>query len=216
VDYRSEKVIEGGGTMTCKTCNTVLAIGDGKVCAKCADYDKADYYDCCDSEEFAHETPEEALTYYFDNVAVDPKATGAQCEAEIRKHSPVEMRAFKRCVMTDIWIADVAAELAERFSETWEEEYGNPDDEIVSDKEREELTTALAPILRLFADARMTAWACVQIATRTYTADECVAIMRVENPHWFEERCDCHGKPPQNKCKCSCHALPACLMGDGE
>lgn len=174
-------------------------------------FDDADYYDCGDPEEFSHDTPEEALTDYFDNVG-DP--TAAQCEADIRAHSPIEVKAFKRRVVGDDWLLAVAEQdLAEKFYEAWHAEFGDPDGSI-SDEDSKMFARAIAPILRLFIDARLEVWACEQVAMRSYTANECVAMMRKENPGWFEGQCGCHGAPPQNECKCLCHALPPCLMGD--
>lgn len=182
-------------------------------------YDDADYYDCGDPEEFSHETPEEALTAYFNTIG-DPKATGAQVEADIRAHTPVEVKAFKRRTVDNSWLSAVAEmDLFEKFSEAWCSEFGDPDNDMI-EEDAKIFAQTIAPILRLFVEARLDVWACEQVAVRIYTADECVAMMREENPGWFEgpskPRCICGcGNPPINNCQCSCHALPACLMADG-
>lgn len=140
-------------------------------------FDDADYYDCRDSEEFTHDTPEGALTEYFDS---------AQCEAEIRAYCPIEVKAFKRCVVGDDWLNGIAKQdLAEKFGEAWYQDFGDPNDDGLDDEDVKAFARAIAPILRLFSDARLKVWACEQVALRSYSADECVAMMRKENPQWF-------------------------------
>lgn len=72
------------------------------------------------------------------------------------------------------------------FSERIDDEYADPDgNPCLSDGVDAELRAALLPVLRT-AVTRATIWACEEVGRRSYSAEEVAAMMRDENPDWFE------------------------------
>ena len=75
-------------------------------------------------------------------------------------------------------------DLAERVNDQWCEEYGDPDGDHEIDEAA--LAAELLPALTA-AVARTTVWSCSQVAERTYSAEEVLAMMREDHPSWFKE-----------------------------
>ena len=149
-------------------------------------FDAAEYYDCCDSEEYVHKTPGKALTEFFGPWS----GPGEDMKKIIRKCCPIEVKAHKRRTVDDGWIVGVAHGLAESFAEKWNDEdgYGDPYDDDIPNEDLGQLACAITPVVKSFIAARLEVWACEQVAVRSYTADEALEMMREENPHWFGAR----------------------------
>ena len=146
-------------------------------------FDGALYYDCNDSDVLEHESVEACLDEYFDSHMTRE----GNAEAQIRALCPITVNAFMRKEVDDSWLSWICDALAERVSETFDEEYGNPDggSEWESDTVAG-LAKKFKPIVAEFVAGNVTSWQCKQVASRTYDEDQAVAMMRQENPHWFE------------------------------
>ena len=149
------------------------------------EFPKAAYYDCCDSDQLEHETPEEAVEYLIEQ-AVDHKDEPVL--DTIRSVSPVTVTAYERHAVTDEWINRIAGSAVEQAADSWEEEYGNPDGAAVSfsPKAVAAAEVAMARVLREFWSS-VDVWVCDPIEPLVVLdAAQVEEMMRAYNPEWFE------------------------------
>lgn len=144
----------------------------------------ADYYDTDDSEELEHDAIEDAVADRLDCWATP------DCDmlALIREHSPVKVKAFRRTVVSDQWIAATAhaalEAIADRFAE---EEFSDPDggdNGLGAAAINASLPTMIAAVREFIA--RGIVWGCTEVGRYSYSAAEVETMMRVHNPEWFE------------------------------
>lgn len=146
-------------------------------------YDAADFYDASDDpENLRCETDIEAIEALLDSWT-EPNCDMATVIAE---HGACTVVAWARRQVSDAELERHADFLAEAFSERIDDEYANPDGKpCLSDGVDAELRAALLPVLRA-AVTRANIWACEEVGRRSYSAEEVDAMMRDENPDWFE------------------------------
>lgn len=144
-------------------------------------YDSADYYSCIDSEEYSHESPEEALEYFLDGQ-LDP---GCDTEAVIRACGPVKVTGFKREAVEPDWTSRLSERLVDQVNEAWSDEYGNPDGPGLPHDAEAFLATRFKEALDLII-AEQTVWACDECGARTYSVEEIIELMKEHRPDWFE------------------------------
>jgi len=143
-------------------------------------YDSAELYDCSDSEEYEHEDPAACIAEYLDGLAERDE----DVDAQIVRLCPITVTAYVRATADPRWTKRTAERLAEMVDESWCGEYGTHDG--LDGVAKENLERALAEALSEWA-AEQTPWSCVQVGTRTYSAEQVVAMMRVERPEWWPE-----------------------------
>jgi len=149
-----------------------------------AAFDTATYYDCVDSEEYSHETPEDAIEAYLDGFMTP------NCDAEktIREtlagSEHLTVKAYNRDEAQPKWADAVARQLVERANDAWTEEYGDPDGDGFGAQATRYLGEEFAKALR-WVIAREQVWACTKCDERRYTVDEVLALMRTHSPGWF-------------------------------
>lgn len=150
--------------------------------ASLVDFPNADYYDCLESEELTHESPEEAVEYWLDNLA----EKGVDILTCIRQNSPCVVAAYNQEKITEKDLSYLTDQLLEKADEYWLENYAGPDvDEGFSKKALSEAKTLILPILKtLFASQPV--WNCVAIGEVSLDATQIEAMMRRYNPHWFD------------------------------
>lgn len=146
-------------------------------------FDAAEYFDCRESEEYSHSTPDEALEEYFECFY----EKGVPILDLIDKHAPIEMLAFDREKVTKGWIDSLADELLERAREQFAEDYGDHDGDFTksTDQDDEIRGDLCAAINRVVASASV--WRCEEVAKRTYSAEMIEAVLREHCPEWFTE-----------------------------
>lgn len=145
-------------------------------------YENATYYDCFDSEDYTHETPDEAIEYLLD-AEMTPN-----CDAEkvIRDQGSIEVKAYNRDKVTPGWIDRLACRLAELAEEEWSDEYGSPDGDGFKEG-------AIGHLVERFSDTltevipQQQVWRCSECDSYTYSVEEVLALMRDHRPDWFEE-----------------------------
>lgn len=147
-------------------------------------YDHADYYECSGrTEQLSWESPELAIERFLD----DDMQPGCDVEAVIRRNSPLTCTAYARKEVPRNMASSWARALVDQLNDYWtDQEFGDPDGEpdVLGGTE---LVEALTPIIQAAID-RTTVWACDAVGERTYEAEELIAMMREESPHWFEEK----------------------------
>jgi hypothetical protein len=85
---------------------------------------QGDFYDCRDAENLQYDTPEEALEYYFDGWA----SPGCDMTEVIQKYTPVELRVYEQTSLDPKWVGRQAERALDLLEESFDEEYGNPED----------------------------------------------------------------------------------------
>lgn len=149
------------------------------------DYDAADFYDASDNaENLHHESEIEAIEDHLDGWVFP----GCDMRDIIAKHGACTVVAWARRTIPDREIESHADHLAESFAERLDDEYGDPDGvyPCLPDARLETLKAALVPVLRA-ALTPQCIWACEEVGRREFDAEEVEAMMRKENPDWFEE-----------------------------
>jgi len=144
-------------------------------------YETADYYDCCDDEEYTHQTPEEAIEGYLDGF-LHPKE---EPTGTIVKLCPITVTAYAREAVMPDWITRLAEDLVERADEEWICEYGNPDSEGLDPEAKEYLKEEFKRALNVVI-AQCTVWSCFKCGSKEYTEEEVLKMMKEHNPHWFD------------------------------
>lgn len=128
------------------------------------DFDNADYYDCDEgSEDLSYTHPQDAIERYLDGFA----DVGDSMGKLIAEHAPITVYAFEREEPADDWYTRVAACLAEDAFERWCDEHGG---EVSEERTRKLEASLLAALREHFKPEDV--WACKQVASREYGAEE--------------------------------------------
>lgn len=147
-------------------------------------FESASFYSCKeDNETLSYESPEEAIMYYAESFLTP----GCDTEKVIRTEvGGVDCYAYSRKRVLDTWARGMAERMLEDLTETFVDDYSGPDGEDNIDEENfEDLFERLASVAADFV-AQQTVWQCEQVAERTYSVEEVIAMMRQECPEWFE------------------------------
>lgn len=143
-----------------------------------------DFWDArSDRETLSHESLEEAVEYYLDDVLNRPVGV----EADLREMFPegFTVYGFRRKEVTQQWRARVAESMAERFAEEFEDEYGGGDYEAAFDENAQD--DLEAELLLLVEKLKLSPWQCEQEVKTTIPIDELITALREWCPHWFEK-----------------------------
>lgn len=150
---------------------------------------KSTFFDCSDSETLSHSTIEDAVEYYID-AFLTPQMTPEETEAEIRRLSPISVDCYARNEWTAIkrsWYTDAVKDyLFDLFDE--DEYFSNPDyavNETMKPENRHKIVAKADELVSVFSEIAVP-WGCNCIGTILLWEDEAVAMMRRENPGWFE------------------------------
>lgn len=145
---------------------------------------EAVFWSACDAETLELESPTEAIHEYLDSM-YDPNV---DILTAIARCCPLTVTGFAPVDVNEKWIVSLAANAAERFVESIDEEYGDPkgDDSLITDEKWGTLEAAVkSAFLAAVKDLRP--WLCKKVEARTYTAEEVETILREYCPEWFGE-----------------------------
>ena len=148
------------------------------------DFDNADFYDCSDSaDELQHSSLEECIGEYLYGFIDDE----GDIIAEISKCAPLTVDAYRRDPIPPTWARGKAAYLVDQLlEEIAEDEEGfRPAGPITEDNRKELIQGFMETIGQVMTVIEN--FNCSKVASKTYTADELVALMREHSPEWFEE-----------------------------
>jgi hypothetical protein len=151
-----------------------------------AAFDTATYYDCVDSEEYSHETPEDAVEAYLDGFMTpncDAEKTIRETLAGVGSEH-LTVKAYNRSEVPPKWVDAVACQLVACANDAWREEYGDPDGDGFDAQATKYLGEEFARALQ-WVIAQEQVWACSKCGERRYTVEEVLALMRTHNPGWF-------------------------------
>lgn len=150
---------------------------------------KSTFFDCNDSETLSHRTIEDAVEYYID-MFLTPKMTPEETEAEIRRVSPISVYCYARSEWTAVkraWYTEVVKDyLFDLFDE--DEDFSHPEytaNERITPEDRSKILAKAGELVSAFSEVAVP-WGCNCIGTILLWEDEAVAMMRKENPGWFE------------------------------
>ncbi|MBL8924104.1 MAG: hypothetical protein JNJ54_34935 [Myxococcaceae bacterium] len=140
------------------------------------------FWDCDDNREVLRF---EELTEAIEWAVDDELSPGCDVEAVVREKFPEGLSVFgwERKEVTAQWLRWEAESLAERFSESFCEEFGG-DDPLVSEEQEAELATAIAAALEGMRE-RLVPWQCEQVATVDLSLEELLELLRELCPSWF-------------------------------
>lgn len=147
-------------------------------------YEDATLYDCCDNEEYTHETVEEAIAERVECWL----ELGSDVAKLIVEHGPITVMGYVRDTIPENWAANESNLIVESIVETFCDEYGDPngDYESFAPATLKSAQLEIEKILReLIADAAV--WSCTRCGEREYSVAEVAAMMCVALPDWFEE-----------------------------
>ena len=150
-----------------------------------AKFEDCELFDARDSESLTSDSPEDEILEVIDMMA-DPKASVTDAIAAV---CPLTVRSFVRKEVSESHKAVLASSLLETLFELFAEDYGNPDDGDLGLSKADE--AGLTVLMRGVVDEtakRIRVWACREVASRTYSAEEVEAIARKRSPDWFEEK----------------------------
>ena len=136
-----------------------------------AAYRGADYYACNDPEELQHESAEEAIRDYLDNLT----GSGDTWRETIAEAAPVEVTAYTRKEVPEAQIRVWAERMVEDLEETVAEDYGGPDGLRLEGKEA--LTVEIMAAARKSINATHI-WQCDQVGTREYSEEELLEMFK--------------------------------------
>lgn len=147
-------------------------------------FDDCDYYDASENpEQLTNGSPEEAIEDVLDGEFYP----ACDAEAEIRKYGEIEVVGYVRKAVDPKTAKLWAERFADLMNEWWpEEEYGNPEDDADGPGNAQFIEEVL-PVIQAALD-RTEVWQCESVAKRTYSVDDVLAMMREENPDWFEDQ----------------------------
>lgn len=147
-------------------------------------FDNANYYTCRSPELLTHTDVEDAVMEYFEYDS-EP---GEKILDTIKAACPLEVRAYSRQVIPDAEISANLERAVESLVENLDEEYGDPDgDEGADKKAQDALVEQLTPLVQQWIKDHYSVWACTQVASKSYSAEEVEAILREHFPEWFKE-----------------------------
>jgi len=148
-------------------------------------FDNADYYTCRSTEFLTHADVEDAVVEYFE---YDIDSDDDTILDAIKDACPLEVLAYSRQVVPDAEISANLERAVESLVENLDEEYGDPDgDEGADKKAQDALVEQLAPLVQQWVKDHYSVWACKQVASKSYSAEEVEAILREHSPEWFKE-----------------------------
>lgn len=149
-----------------------------------AKFDSADFYDCSDSaDELRHTSPEECVGEYMHGL-IDDKG---EIVDEISKFAPLTVEAYRRDPVSPEWARRKASYLVDQLlEEIAEDEEGFRPATPITEENRQELIQGLAETIGQVMTV-VENFNCSKVASKTYTADELIALMREHSPEWFEE-----------------------------
>jgi hypothetical protein len=145
------------------------------------DFDTCDFYDCRDAENLTHTSPEEALDAFVDAMCVPNSPILPQLQAL----GDVTVTGFRPSKVDPTWVTRAQRALVEHLLEMWDEEYGHSENQTLVPVAVDALLISAAETLVGVVTTCLEPWACKAVATRTYTNDEILALMREEHPDWF-------------------------------
>ena len=136
-------------------------------------FDNAKFFACDEPDELRHESPEEAIREYIDDLL-------GELRDVVEEHTPLTVMAYNPVAITPDHVSDIADDLAELVEEWLAQEFGEPDtgDIYVPDGVAEDLRLAFeAVIARVLREYDVQAWRCEKVGTREYSTDEVLAIV---------------------------------------
>jgi hypothetical protein len=150
-----------------------LAMAEGAIMVlrKEAAYLGADYYACDDPEELQHESPEEAIRDYLDNLV------GDSWRETIAEAAPVEVTAYTRKEVPDEQIRQWTLGMVEDLEERVGDEYGGPEGFDFEPKAKEALFVEIMAAARKSINATHI-WQCDQVGTREYSEEELLEMFK--------------------------------------
>jgi len=146
----------------------------------------AKFYDCKESEQLSHDSAEGAIVDFFEEY----KEVGDALVAEVDERCPLEVSAYNHIAITDEMLLDCAEDGLEAAAESLSnyEELWDPDGDglEITKEQLKAVAPKMVEILReLFSGVKV--WGCEVVATREYSTEEVVAILREDSPSRFPE-----------------------------
>lgn len=146
-------------------------------------FELCEFYTCRDPDQLSLSTPEEAIEENLDGWLPDGDAAKA-----ILGHGPITVTGYSPCTVPDGVVKTLAQTALELIDERLGEDFGDPDGGSMFSKEQTEAAVALLlPAVRKVCD-NANVWACEKVATRTYSPEEVLVMMREHCPEWFEPK----------------------------
>lgn len=147
---------------------------------------EAVYWDAMQRDRLDHETLEEAVLEYVESYSPD----GAKALKEwIEDLDDIEVNGYSRTDFTGTnYAQNEAFEASERFVQSIEEEFGDPEGEMESfspevlTELRKDLEAAYAKAL-----SKAITWRCEQTTVKKVPSEEVLQIVKEWNPEWLEE-----------------------------
>jgi hypothetical protein len=135
-------------------------------------FDTATYYDTGDGDDLSHETPEDAIEALLDEARdIDEPFSDV-----IARLAPVTVHAYNRMPVSDKQRKMIAEHALEDMREELSE-YGEPGGNHIIELVDEPLAIMRKAIDEIL-DEHATIWACEEVASRVYRADEIKEILR--------------------------------------
>ena len=138
-----------------------------------------EFYSCTDPESLHCETPGEAVEEYLDGWATKD----CDMAALIREHGDVTVTAYVPIVIEDkeidTWADDLLETLGEKFID-----YSDPDDGPIDRFPEHAEATMREAVRKIVRDTHV--WACKEVGKVDLSPEQVEALMRTENPDWFE------------------------------
>lgn len=177
----------------CQPCRAEITCGPKCTGESGRPYNEAHYYDAGDTpEEMTSEDPTEAIAQYLDDHFYPP-IENKTIENHIRELSPIHVRSYT-CKQAPSNQGEAAIDsLLEDFDEYyWCEEFGNSFESGSPPWEGDDLLKVKKILYEAMERciAIATVHQCDYTASREYSADEVITMMKASNPHWWEgEEC---------------------------
>lgn len=152
-----------------------------------ADFDGADYFSTDeDCETLEHEHPVSAIEYLVDGYGARESIA-----AVLDEIGDVTVYAWRRKAVHELEWRAFGFRAAEVMAESFDEEYSDPDEGVLSQAAVHEPTLAkeLGEVFRRHVtdDGKHDpVWYCEKVAERVYTRAEVETLLREENQGWFE------------------------------
>jgi hypothetical protein len=138
-----------------------------------------------DPESLSHNSPEEAMIQFFDDV-FDPEVSIQQ---SIANHCPMTIIGWKRKVISPRFGEYAIDRMLEDFDESYFcEEYGNPFEDGFPPWEGERLKQVKEKFYKVMEECLKTAhvWQCEEAARKTFEEEEVLKIVKLAEPEWFK------------------------------
>ena len=145
------------------------------------------FWDVSDADRLTHTSPEEAIVEY----AEECYEADVPVLDWIKRVCPIEVSGYARKTVDPGFIASLAEDAVEHFTERVDEEYGDPegDMDLFSQEEQKAFCMGLQLV---FAQAlsKATIWQWEVVEKRSFTAEQVESLLRSDCPEWFEEDAD--------------------------